>query len=37
MLDTLGTQVQLLLAKRGTPASLVDAVQKDYDKFQASR
>lgn len=37
MLDTLGTQVQLLLAKRATPDSLVSAVQKDYDKFQASR
>ena len=37
MLDTLGTQVQLLLAGRGTPGSLVTAVQKDYDKFQASR
>lgn len=37
MLDTLGGQVQLLLAGRGTPKSLVAAVQKDYDKFQATR
>jgi raffinose/stachyose/melibiose transport system substrate-binding protein len=37
MLDTLGGQVQLLLAGRSAPADLVKAVQADYDKFQAAR
>ncbi|WP_427891502.1 ABC transporter substrate-binding protein [Kribbella sp. GL6] len=37
MLDTLGGQVQLLLAGRSTPADVVKAVQADYDKFQAGR
>jgi raffinose/stachyose/melibiose transport system substrate-binding protein len=37
MLDTLGGQVQLLLAGRSTPDELVKAVQADYDKFQAGR
>ncbi|MFG1912368.1 ABC transporter substrate-binding protein [Kribbella sp. NPDC048928] len=37
MLDTLGGQVQLLLAGRTTPDGLVKAVQADYDKFQAGR
>ncbi|WP_432877839.1 ABC transporter substrate-binding protein [Kribbella sp. CA-245084] len=37
MLDTLGGQVQLLLAGRSTPDDLVKAVQADYDKFQAAR
>ncbi|MER7245732.1 extracellular solute-binding protein [Kribbella sp. NPDC000426] len=37
MLDTLGGQVQLLLAGRSTPDQLVQAVQADYDKFQAGR
>ena len=37
MLDTLGGQVQQLLAGRSTPDALVKAVQADYDKFQAAR
>ncbi len=37
MLDTLGGQVQLLLAGRSTPDDVVKAVQADYDKFQAGR
>ena len=37
MLDTLGGQVQLLLAGRSAPDALVKAVQADYDKFQAGR
>jgi raffinose/stachyose/melibiose transport system substrate-binding protein len=37
MLDTLGGQVQLLLAGRSAPDGLVKAVQADYDKFQAGR
>jgi raffinose/stachyose/melibiose transport system substrate-binding protein len=37
MLDTLGGQVQLLLAGRSAPDELVKAVQADYDKFQAGR
>jgi raffinose/stachyose/melibiose transport system substrate-binding protein len=37
MLDTLGTQLQLLLAGRATPQQLTDAGQKDYDAFQAGR
>ncbi|TDW21234.1 ABC transporter substrate-binding protein [Kribbella kalugense] len=37
MLDTLGGQVQLLLAGRTAPDGLVKAVQADYDKFQAGR
>jgi len=37
MLDTLGGQVQLLLAGRSTPDDLVKAVQADYDKFQSGR
>ncbi|MBO0810964.1 MAG: extracellular solute-binding protein [Microlunatus sp.] len=37
MLNTLAGQVQSLLAGRATPSSLVTAVQKDYDKFQATR
>ncbi|WP_165555960.1 ABC transporter substrate-binding protein [Kribbella pittospori] len=37
MLDTLGGQVQQLLAGRSTPDALVKAVQADYDKFQNAR
>ena len=37
MLDTLGGQLQLLLAGRATPQQLTDAGQKDYAAFQASR
>ena len=37
MLDTMGTQLQLLLAGRATPQQLTDAGQKDYEAFQASR
>ena len=37
MLDTLGGQVQMLLASRSTPDDVVKAVQADYDKFQAGR
>lgn len=37
MLDTLGGQVQQLLAGRSTPDAVVKAVQADYDKFQAGR
>ena len=37
MLDTLGGQLQLLLAGRATPQQLTDAGQKDYEAFQASR
>ncbi len=37
MLNTVGTEVQLLLAGRAKPADLVAAVQKDYDAFQSAR
>ncbi|MEV5963769.1 extracellular solute-binding protein [Kribbella sp. NPDC051952] len=37
MLDTLGGQVQSLLAGRSTPDEVIKAVQADYDKFQAGR
>lgn len=37
MLDTLGGQLQSLLAGRVTPAQLAAAGQADYDKFQQSR
>jgi raffinose/stachyose/melibiose transport system substrate-binding protein len=37
MLDTMGTQMQLLLAGRATPQQLTEAGQKDYDAFQATR
>lgn len=37
MLDTMGTQVQLLLAGKATPEQLTTAGQKDYDAFQADR
>ncbi|NUS00043.1 MAG: extracellular solute-binding protein [Kribbellaceae bacterium] len=37
MLDTLGGQVQLLLAGKSTPDQLATAGQKDYDAFQAQR
>jgi raffinose/stachyose/melibiose transport system substrate-binding protein len=37
MLDTLGGQVQLLLAGRSTPDDVIKAIQADYDKFQAGR
>ncbi|MBP2351643.1 raffinose/stachyose/melibiose transport system substrate-binding protein [Kribbella aluminosa] len=37
MLDTIGGQVQLLLAGKSTPDQLAAAGQKDYDTFQAQR
>ncbi|MCL2514744.1 MAG: extracellular solute-binding protein [Microbacteriaceae bacterium] len=37
MLDTLGTQLQLLLAGRATPDQLAQAAQQDYDKFQTQQ
>ncbi|HZX04295.1 ABC transporter substrate-binding protein [Kribbella sp.] len=37
MLDTIGGQVQLLLAGKSTPDQLAAAGQKDYDAFQAQR
>jgi raffinose/stachyose/melibiose transport system substrate-binding protein len=37
MLDTIGTQVQLLLAGKVTPQQLTAAGQKDYDAFQKQR
>lgn len=37
MLDTLGGQLQELLANKSTPEQLTQAGQKDYDAFQADR
>lgn len=37
MLDTIGGQVQLLLAGKATPEQLAAAGQSDYDAFQAKR
>lgn len=37
MLDTMGTELQLLLAGRATPEQLATAGQADYDKFQAQQ
>jgi raffinose/stachyose/melibiose transport system substrate-binding protein len=37
MLDTLGGQLQQMLAGQVTPAQLAQAGQKDYDAFQAQR
>ncbi|MFF2053507.1 ABC transporter substrate-binding protein [Leifsonia sp. NPDC058194] len=37
MLDTIGGQLQQMLAGQVTPKQLADAGQKDYDAFQAER
>ncbi|MCL2464356.1 MAG: extracellular solute-binding protein [Micrococcales bacterium] len=37
MLDTLGSQAQVLLAGRATPQDLVDAVQADLEAFRATQ
>jgi raffinose/stachyose/melibiose transport system substrate-binding protein len=37
MLDTLGGQLQEVLAGKSTPQQLTEAGQKDYDAFQADR